>query len=145
MFKRILVPTDGSALSAAAVDKAFAFAHEIGAEVVVVTVTEPFHVFALNPDQIEETPASFQHEVHRRAGLLLSDAQNKADARGVRCRTMQAENENPHQAIIDAADDCDCDLIVMASHGRKGVSALLIGSVTMKVLTHSKLPVLVYR
>ena len=145
MFKRILVPTDGSAISASAVDHAFAFAKEIGAHVVVITVTEPFHVFALDAEQIEETPASFQFEVHRRAGLLLSDAQNKADARGVPCRTMQSESENPHQAIIEAADDCDCDLIIMASHGRKGVSALLIGSVTMKVLTHSKLPVLVYR
>lgn len=145
MFKRILVPTDGSALSTSAVDHAFSFAHEIGAHVVVLTVTEPFHVFALSADQIEETSASFQHEVYRRAGLLLSDAQNKADARHVPCRTMQTESEHPHQAIIDAADDTGCDLIVMASHGRKGVSALLLGSVTVKVLTHSKLPVLVYR
>jgi nucleotide-binding universal stress UspA family protein len=145
MFKKVLVPTDGSALSASAVEHAFAFANEIGAEVVVLTVTEPFHIFALSAEQVEETPASFQHEVHRRAGLLLSDAQNKADARGVRCSTMQAENEHPHQAIIDAAEDTGCDLIIMASHGRRGVSALLLGSVTVKVLTHSKLPVLVYR
>jgi nucleotide-binding universal stress UspA family protein len=145
MFKRILVPTDGSALSASAVDHAFAFAHEIGAELVVMTVTEPFHVFALSGDHPEDTPASFQHEVHRRAGLLLSDAQNKADARGLRCSTMQAENEHPHQAIIEAAEDTGCDLIIMASHGRRGVTALLLGSVTVKVLTHSKLPVLVYR
>lgn len=145
MFARILVPTDGSALSAAAVNHAMTFAHEIGATVVVLTVTEPFHVFALSVDQVEETSAGFQNEVHRRAGLLLADAQNRADARGIACRTLQAESEHPHQAIIEAAEDNHCDLIIMASHGRRGVSALLLGSVTVKVLTHSKLPVLVYR
>ena len=74
---------------------------------------------------------------------MLEHASGKAKAVDVRCETLQVEHEQPYQAIIAASKDRGCDLIVMASHGRSGISALLLGSVTNKVLTHTKTPVLV--
>jgi nucleotide-binding universal stress UspA family protein len=145
MFQHILIATDGSLLSQSAVDKATDFARETGAKVTVVTATEPFHVFSAESKQLSDTRESYAKQVEAEAGRHLADAEHKAKALGVPCNVVRIEHEHPYQAIIDTAKKSGCDLIAMASHGRRGVSALVIGSETNKVLTHSSIPVLVYR
>jgi nucleotide-binding universal stress UspA family protein len=145
MFQHILVPTDGSPLSAAAIEKTLDFAREAGAKVTVVAATEPFHVFSADSKQIADTRATYEQHVKAEAAHHLAEAERKAKALGVQCKAVQVEQEHPYKAIIDTAKKSGCDLIAMASHGRRGVSALVIGSETNKVLTHSSIPVLVYR
>jgi len=145
MFQHILVATDGSLLSESAVDNALSFARETGAKVTVVTATEPFHVIATDPKQLSDTKETYERHVKAEAARYLGNAERKAKAQGVQCHVIQVEAEHPYKAIIDTAKKFGCDLIAMASHGRRGVSALVIGSVTNKVLTHSSIPVLVYR
>ncbi len=145
MFKHILIPTDGSPLSGAAVDKSVALARDAGAKVTFLCVTEPFHVFSTGADQLESSRASYDTHARAVATAYLDNAARKARAQGVASETVQQEDDSPHQAIIDAATARGCDLIAMASHGRKGMAALVLGSVTTKVLTHSAIPVLVYR
>jgi nucleotide-binding universal stress UspA family protein len=145
MFQHILIATDGSLLSESALDKAMDFAREAGAKVTVVTATEPFHVFSADSKQLSDTRESYAKEVTAEAARCLSEAEHKAKAMGVQCKVIQIEHEHPYRAIVDTAKKSGCDLIAMASHGRRGVSALVIGSETNKVLTHSSIPVLVYR
>jgi nucleotide-binding universal stress UspA family protein len=145
MFKHILVPTDGSPLSASAVDQAVAFARDAGAKITFLTAIEPFHVLSTDSKQIADTRTTYAIHAKERAAASLTDAERKAKAKGVPCSVVQLDHEHPYQAIIDTAKKAGCDLIAMASHGRRGVSALVIGSETTKVLTHSAIPVLVYR
>lgn len=145
MFNHILVATDGTLLSAAAVDKAMTLAREAGAKITVVTATEPFHVVAIGSKQLASTRETYERHVKAVAAGYLGEAERKAKAQGVQCNVVQLEHEHPYQAIIDTAKKAGCDLIAMASHGRRGVSALMLGSETIKVLTHSSIPVLVYR
>jgi nucleotide-binding universal stress UspA family protein len=145
MYKKILIATDGSSLSARAVDHGTSLAKTLGATVLLLTVTERFHVFALEAEQLEETPASFKEHMRKQAERALAEAAEIARSLGIEAATLQMEDDAPYQAIIRTAENQRCDLIVMASHGRGGVSALLIGSETMKVLSHSKIPVLVVR
>jgi nucleotide-binding universal stress UspA family protein len=105
----------------------------------------PFHVFSANASQLSDTRADYERRARTHAAEILTDAQLKAKARGVRCDVVQLESDSPHDAIIDTAGKSGCDLIAMASHGRRGVAAIVLGSETLKVLTHSKIPVLVYR
>ena len=145
MFKNILVPTDGSDLAAKAVEQGVHFAKEIGAKITAVTVTEPFHLLSVKPSQLEYTPIEYKKHAESHANKLLGVVSAAAKSAGVACDTLHVEHEQVYQAIIDAAEARRCDLIVMASHGRRGVSAVVLGSETVKVLTHSKIPVLVYR
>lgn len=145
MFQHILIPTDGSILSAGAVENGITLAREIGARVTVLTVIEPFHVLATDPKQIAETRNVYEKHMKAEAARYLTEAERKAKAQAVQCTVVQVEQEHPYKAIIETAAKSGCDLITMASHGRRGVSALVIGSETTKVLTHSSIPVLVYR
>lgn len=145
MFNHILVATDGSLLSEAAVDKAVNFAREAGAKVTIVTATEPFHVLSTGSKQLANTKETYERHVKAEAARYLGDAERKCKAQGVQCNVVQVEHNHPYQAIIDTAKELGCDVIAMASHGRRGVSALVLGSETLKVLTHSSIPVLVYR
>jgi nucleotide-binding universal stress UspA family protein len=145
MFKNILIPTDGSELAWKAVEHGIALAKSVGAKVTVVTVTLPFHVFTLDPLVVEDTADQYQKRIKEHATKLLRGIASAAKAAGVACETFQVEHEHPYGGIIDTANSRGCDLITMASHGRRGVSALLLGSETVKVLTHSKIPVLVHR
>jgi len=145
MYKSILIPTDGSDLAGKAVQHGITLAKEIGAKITVLTVYEPFHVFTFNTASVEDTEEEYKKRVQERAAKTLIAASNAAKAAGVPCETVHVENEHPYQAIIDTARSRGCDLIVMASHGRRGVSAIVLGSETVKVLTHSKIPVLVHR
>jgi nucleotide-binding universal stress UspA family protein len=145
LFKNILIATDGSDLAAKAVEQGIRFAKEISAKITAVTVTEPFHVLSLAPSELEYTPIEYKKHAEIHAEKVLGAISAAAKSAGVVCETLHVEHEQVYQAIIDAASARRCDLIVMASHGRRGVSAVVLGSETVKVLTHSKIPVLVYR
>lgn len=145
MYKNILIPTDGSDLASKAVEHGVAFAREVGAKITALTVTEPFAVFALAARQLEYTRAGYEEQAQAYAGQTLAGVAAAAQAAGIPCDTLHVERDQVYEAIIDTAAANGCDLIVMASHGRRGVSAVVLGSETVKVLTHSKIPVLVYR
>jgi nucleotide-binding universal stress UspA family protein len=145
MYKHILIPTDGSELSRKAIQYGVALAKEAGAKVTAITVSTPFHVLAAEPAMVTDTAASYADRVARNSAKYLAAAKDAAAASGVSYEGVHVEHEHPYRAIIDTATGRSCDLIVMASHGRRGVSAIVLGSETVKVLTHSTIPVLVYR
>jgi len=146
MYKHILIPTDGSELASHAVTHGLALAKGVGAKVSIVVVEAPFNVFDVPESKVQQMPEAFvrhAEQIKKHATSVLTHASDKAKAAGVTCSTVQVEHEQPYQAIVDTAKEKGCDLIVMASHGRSGLSAVLLGSVTNKVLTHTKTPVLV--
>jgi nucleotide-binding universal stress UspA family protein len=145
MYKHILIPTDGSALSTQALEKALDFAHEIGAEATILAVMEPLQVFTLNPSGMEIAYAEYDRQNNEAADGILADAKETAKQRLVAADTVKINSVDPAGAIVETASKYNCDLITMASHGRSGFKAFMLGSVTMKVLAHSKVPVLVYR
>ena len=145
MYKKILVPTDGSPLSAAAITQAVALARSIGAKVMGMTVSVPFHTFALDPMMVSDTKDTYKKHCEELAAKHLDAVKTAASAAGVPCEVTHVNAEHPYEGIIDTAKTAGCDLIFMASHGRRGASALVLGSETVKVLTHSKIPVLVAR
>jgi nucleotide-binding universal stress UspA family protein len=145
MHRHILIPTDGSALSLAALEYGIALAKSVGARVTVLTVSTPFHTFAVEPVMVTDTPEQYAKQVATRAKQYLETAKEVALAAGVNCETVHVEHDHPYLAIIETAAKKSCDLIVMASHGRRGISAVVLGSETSKVLTHSGIPVLVVR
>jgi len=145
MFQHILLPTDGSELAAKAVQRGVTFAKEQGARVTAVIVSRPFHVMTLEPGMLTDTPDAYAKHVAERTKKYLEVAAVAAKAAGVPCDAVSLEHEHPYQGIIETAENKGCDLIIMASHGRSGMSAVVLGSQTVKVLTHSKIPVLVYR
>ena len=145
MFKHILIPIDGSALSMEAVQSGVALAKATGAKTTVLTVVEPSGVLGTDSKRVAATRKAYEQHVRDIAERELKDAERNAKKQGVPCTTILREHAQPYQAIIETATKRRCDLIAMASHGRKGVTALILGSETNKVLTHSRIPVLVYR
>ena len=145
MFKRILLPTDGSDLSSRAVLAGVSFAKEVGAQVVGVTAMPDFKTFTASADMLESTEDEYLGTSETRGGKYLSTIANAASAAGVECTTILVRSDDPHEAILRTARDQGCDLIIMASHGRHGLAGVLLGSETQKVLVHSAIPVLVYR
>lgn len=144
MFKRILVPTDGSDITGKAVDTAIALAKSVGAQLYTISVKEPFPYSAISEMQ-PTPPQEFFDAQERIAAKRLALVTEAAKTAGVGCQAHSVEALHPWEAIIDHAKRMECDLVVMASHGRRGVTALLLGSETQKVLTHSTVPVLVVR
>ena len=140
MYRHILIPTDGSKLADQGLAHGLALAKSLGAKVSVIFVVEPFSEMS---GRFLEVVARYAELRKEQATDVLDRAAKAAKEASVSCETIQVENEQPHQAIIAAAEDKGCDLIVMSSHGRGGLSKLLLGSVTNKVLTHAKTPVLV--
>jgi nucleotide-binding universal stress UspA family protein len=145
MFKHILLPTDGSELSEAAIQKGIQFAKSINAEVTGFHVILPFHVFTVQTEMLEDTKEQYERASKVQAEQFLGIIKKAAEKAGVRCDTDYVTSNHPHEMIINAAEKKGCDLIMMAAHGRRGVQGLLIGSETQKVLTHTKIPVLVFR
>ena len=145
MHRHILIPTDGSDLSRNAIDYGTALAKSVNAKVTVLTVSALFQTFVLESEMIIETPEDYAKRVASRAAKYLKAAKEAALAAGVTCETVHVEHGQPYLAIIETAAQKLCDLIVMASHGRRGISAIVLGSETLKVLTHSTIPVLVVR
>ena len=145
MFKRILLPTDGSEQSQRAILAGISFAKELGAEVVGLTVIPKFHTFTYKAEMLEESKEEYAADSQQRAARYLEFIQDAAREAGVDCRLEQAVSDDPYEMIASTARDRQCDLIVMGSHGRRGIKGVLLGSETQKVLVHSSVPVLVYR
>lgn len=148
MFKRILVPTDGSKLSEEMAVHALELARQLAAEVVFFFATTPSVPDFYGGEGMlidQASPEELDEAERRRARNVLSALEALAKAAGVPCRSKTVKSDPVFQAIIDVAGQEGCDLICMASHGRRGVRALILGSETQRVLTHSKIPVLVYR
>ena len=145
MFKVILIPTDGSELSERAIRQGVALAKALGATVVGLTVAMPFSVFAVEAMMTPEIAEKYEHDTRILTRIYLSVVEAVAKEAGVPCITLMRIGAQPHQEIIKAAEEQKCDAICMASHGRRGVSALVLGSETVKVLTHSRIPVIVVR
>jgi len=147
MFKHILVPTDGSQLSLEAVRRAVAFAKDAGAEVTFFFDKPDYPVAFYGEGALIDptTPERFAEMADRQADDILKQCIEVAREATVGCDSTSSVSDVPFRAIIDAAASTGCDLIFMASHGRRGFSGLLLGSETQKVLTHSTIPVLVYR
>ena len=144
MFKKILLPTDGSELSGKAIDGGLVFAKALGASVVGVTVIGPYSYSNLSeyrPESLDD----YEQRMLKVAAERLGRVADAAARAGVAVETKTVKSFSPYEAIIDAAKSTGCDVIFMASHGRKGLSAVLLGSETQKVLTHSTIPVMVYR
>jgi nucleotide-binding universal stress UspA family protein len=144
MYKRILVPTDGSEITAKAVRTAIDLAKTTGAALYTISVKEPFPYSAISEMQ-PVPPQEFYDAQERIAASRVKAVAETATAAGVSCKSHTVEALHAWEAILDHAKQQGCDLIVMASHGRRGVSALLLGSETSRVLTHSPLPVLVVK
>jgi nucleotide-binding universal stress UspA family protein len=144
MYKRILVPTDGSDITSKAVQTAIALARTLGSTLATVSVKEPFPYSAISEMQ-PVPPQEFYDAQERIAAERVRAVVQAAQAAGLACEGHTVEALHPWEAILDHAKQQGCDLIVMASHGRRGVTALLLGSETNRVLTHSHLPVLVVK
>ncbi len=144
MYQRILIPTDGSEITQRAVDAGIALAKALGATICTLAVKEPFPYSAISEMQ-PEPPQEFYDAQERVAAARVKQVVDACATAGVACEGHTQEALHPWEAIIEHAGRVRADLVVMASHGRRGVSALLLGSETQKVLTHSKLPVLVVR
>jgi nucleotide-binding universal stress UspA family protein len=145
MHRHILIPTDGSELSQNAIGYGMALAKAVNAKVTVLTVSVPLQRFVVETGMISDTPEDYRKRTVTLAAQYLNAAKEVALAAGVICETVHLEHDQPYLAIIETAAQKSCDLIVMASHGRRGISAIVLGSETVKVLTHSTIPVLVVR
>lgn len=147
MYQHILVPTDGSALSKKAVKKAVELARETGAKVTFFHSPPSYEIVLYGeyfpPDLMPQE--EYETRARRTAEKILAEAAKAANAAGVECETAFKSSRAPWEAIVAIAQKKKCDLIFMASHGRRGLAGMLLGSETTKVLTHSKVPVLVYR
>lgn len=148
MHKHILIATDGSALAQKAADYALDLAGALGARVSVLAATDTWSIFEMAQKAeagVDNPLARYEAAMAKAAHSVLDDVAARAKTRGIACETIHAADQQPAQAIVDAAQAHGCDLIVMGSHGRSGLSQLLIGSQAVKVLALSKIPVLIYR
>jgi nucleotide-binding universal stress UspA family protein len=145
MFTHVLLPTDGSHLSRAAIEKGVQLAKAVKAKITGITVVSQEQYSLYQTDitlQVKEETARLRR---KEAARRLEELQKIAAQAGVPCETVCEASDHPYEAIVAVAATHGCDLIVMASHGRRGVAGILLGSETQKVLTHSKIPVLVFR
>lgn len=146
MFNHLLIPTDGSPFSDSAVKKGVKLAKEMNAKVTGLHVAEPFRIVTTDSEVLTETRTEYEAHAKATAEKILAAFEQDARKAGVSAfERAFVVSEQPYEAIISTAENKGCDLILMASHGRRGLDALLLGSETHKVLIHSKIPVLVYR
>jgi nucleotide-binding universal stress UspA family protein len=145
MFNHILLPTDGSLFSDKAVEMGLNLAKALGAQVTILTASMPFHVLTTDAMSLGDTKETYLVDAGKRADNIFKFGFDRAKSFGIAANRAHVFHDHPFEAIIDAAKQHGCDLIVMASHGRRGIAGLLLGSETTKVLTHSKIPVLVCR
>ena len=146
MFKHLLIPTDGSELSKEAFRAGIRLAHELDAKVTALYVMPDYNALIYGAEALLTiNAAEFDAHVQKYADKALHFVEHLAREQNVPCATVRTASASIYRAIVKQAQDLDCDLICMASHGRKGISELLLGSETQKVLTHSSIPVLVHR
>jgi nucleotide-binding universal stress UspA family protein len=146
MFTNILVPTDGSEHSQHAVRAGAELAKLHQARLTVIHVIPDYHLLIAYEGAFDPvTEERIEEEARERAERYLEFVRRTAEAAGVPCDTVCETSDHPYDAILKTADARRCDLILMTSHGRKGLAAVLLGSETRKVLTHTRVPVLVVR
>lgn len=145
MFKHILVPTDGSELAQHAIELAVELAATCQARLYALHVVQPFHTLSYMPEMLAATEMNYNEDAVQRAESYLLEVHEAASAVGLSVSSGHVFDDRPYHAIAQAAKEQHCDLIVMASHGRRGVNRLLLGSETQKVLLNSDIPVLVCR
>lgn len=147
MFKTILVPTDGSPLSDKAVNAAVAFAKEVGGRIVSVAVAEPYPFSPLSETGLAgaDDRTLYEEKAREIAQQHVLKTVAAANVLNVPCEAVVAQSFSPSDEIVATANKFSCDAIFMASHGRKGLSKLFLGSETQKVLAHSTIPVMVFR
>jgi nucleotide-binding universal stress UspA family protein len=146
MFKNILIPTDGSELSQRAVRMALELAKLHRARITGIHVIPDYHLLIAYEGAFDPvTEERIEEEAKTRADSYLAFMRKSAEEAGVPCKTVCETSDHPYDAILKTAEAQGCDLILMTSHGRKGLAAVLLGSETRKVLTHAKIPVLVVR
>ena len=140
MYKHILIATDGSEIAGKAVSHGIDLAKAVEAKLSAVTVTEPY-----DPVVATESHGDYNERSAENAAEILSVVTSAADAAGVECAVVHEENRVPYEGVIEAAKKAGADLIVLGSHGRRGIEGLLIGSQANKLLTHTKIPALIVR
>lgn len=145
MFKHLLVPTDGSPLSAKAARAAIEFAKVAGARITALSVAEPYPYSAMAESAYLPDQTRYEKEMQDHAHRFVAEVAELASADGVPCDTRVGLSFSPYEEITATARDLGCDAIFMASHGRKGINRLFVGSETQKVLAHTMLPVMVFR
>lgn len=148
MYHNFLIATDGSDLAKKAVDHGLMLAKETGASVIFVTVTENWSAIAMGADAtrgLANPTESYEATATGKAQSILTAAKSAAEDVGVECEIVHVADRHPAEGIIETANAKGCDLIVMASHGLRGLNRLVLGSQTTEVLAYSKLPVLVLR
>jgi nucleotide-binding universal stress UspA family protein len=147
MFKHILIPTDGSRVAATAIEAGVAMAKEMGARVTGYCAQEPVptHIYGEGYIADKALSAEFERRARERAQRCVDEVATAAKAQGVPFEPLVTMASLPYRGIIEAAQERKCDVIFIASHGYRGLAGLLLGSVTHEVLTHSKIPVLVFR
>jgi nucleotide-binding universal stress UspA family protein len=145
VFQHILLPSDGSAACLAAAAACIRFAAQVRARVTAVHVEQPVHMFTYEPQVTEQAHEAYRRVRAQHARACLEPIEELARAANVDCTAVVTDADEPWEGILKTAHDRHCDLIMMASHGHRGIRALLLGSQTHKLLTHSAIPVLVYR
>lgn len=148
MYKHILIATDGSGIARKAEAAGLALAKTLGAKATAVTVTEPWEALSMAAQaerRMSNPITRYEESVVALASRVLAGVDEAAKTAGVTCATVHVKDRHPADGIIEAARERGCDLIVMASHGRTGLSRMLLGSQAMKVVARSKVPVLIYR
>lgn len=146
MYQKILLPTDGSALCDSAAQKGIDFAKFAGASIVAFhAIPATSYLIYTEAGPSDVLAEQFEREARVRGERLVEALKSRAGEAGVSCETLLLTHDHPWEGIIEAAITTACDLIFMASHGRRGLSAMLLGSETARVLTHTKIPVMVYR
>lgn len=145
MFKHLLIPTDGSPLSEGAALKGIELARALGARVTALHVSPRFRAMTSRTDMLEDTRDEYERDSRRYAERCLDVVAKAAAQAGVACETVRQVGDDIYRSIIDVATGKGCDAISMASHGRRGIAGVLLGSQTQHVLTHSVIPVVVWR
>ncbi|MDP3173996.1 MAG: universal stress protein [Phenylobacterium sp.] len=149
MYMHILISTDGSEVAQKGLDHGLSLAKALGARVTIITVTEPVRVY-YDPTGLAYARSvggleAYADRQKEEAVAILAAAKQSADKLGVSAETLHVSDAQPAEAIVEAAKSRDCSLIAMASHGRRGLNRLILGSKTSEVLAHSPVPVLVVR
>jgi len=145
VYKHLLIAIDGSDLAQTALSHGIALARDLDAKVTIVTVSEPWHSYAPGETAMPFPVKEYQESIANWALAILEKAQAMAHDAGVDSTTLHIKDDYPADGILGAAESNNCDLIVMASHGRRGLSRVILGSQANHVLTHSKRPVLICR
>ena len=145
MFKHILLPTDGSKLSERSIKQGIRMAKALHAKVTALHVVPKFHTFSYQSEVLDGTRQQYEAGAAENTKNYLAFVKKVAAGSDVECETTHVASDQPFKEIIKAAEKKGCDLILMASHGRRGIEGFLLGSETQKVLTHSSIPVLVFR